>query len=226
MLLVPVARVIGRSRYENDHVTLRIRIVAPTVQPSDHPDGKIRQHPRGALEALLGEVTPSTVEENEATYSAGSELARTDTAAARIKERLLPRRLTAPKVFGVARTEDEVRQIFRKSQRFLNLTADELNGGLSLPQHQAASKHSEQLQRATAEKNRARLVRDVLTELGHSPTEDDLEFALRRLREYAPAAGTPVNAVLAATTADGNCRCCPTPPHAIATLYRYLPPRT
>jgi hypothetical protein len=77
--------------YENDHATIRIRIIAPEVQlvgttPADY-------------DALMGEVA----------------------AQASLKEAHIPKRLTAPKVFGNANKEEEVRVTFRKSSSTLSL---------------------------------------------------------------------------------------------------------
>ena len=81
-----------------------------------------------------------------------------------LKERHIPHRLTAPSVFGNTRSEAEVRATYRKSQRFLNLSAESLNEAASV----GGPPTAEALQ------HRHTLVRDVLTELGHTPRDDDL----------------------------------------------------
>jgi len=87
-----------------------------------------------------------------------------------VLERHRPHRLTAPAVFGSAKAEAEVRATFSKSQRFLALTAAELNR----TDHGTRSKSS-------IGQNRRRLLADALKELGHSPRDDDLRFCLETM---------------------------------------------
>ena len=155
--------------YENDHVTLRIRVVPPEDLAADERRHSIHRRPSERLDDSLREVLD--VEDDEfydASSGLGASLARTSSVSVAVmKERHIPRRLTAPRVFGAARTEKEVRATFRKSLRFLNLDAAL---DLNMPGRQT-------------DRNRRNLLHDVLTELGHSPSDDDLDFMCRRMHE-------------------------------------------
>jgi hypothetical protein len=133
--------------YEDDAVTLRLRVVAPVVRSSAESSAA---------------AAAAAVPHDEAAAGSPS-LARTVTAAARLKERHIPRRLTAPRVFGDSKSEEEVRAKFGKSRRYLNVQPVDLASGRARTQYHKA------------------LVRDVLTELGHQPSEDDLEHWLRTM---------------------------------------------
>lgn len=97
----------------------------------------------------------------------------------------------APKVFGNARTEEEVRLTYRKSTHFLNLQPSDLNQSVrSGALNESASFYTprgrtiaQELFDCTDlhdedkyELHRKRLVNMVLIELGHTPADDDLEF--------------------------------------------------
>ena len=239
--------------YENDSVTIRIRIVAPEVQSGVHPDT--------SMDALMDEVENVGAERSSDTNTS---------ANVRAYARHIPHRLTAPTVFGNARTEEELRETYVKSARFLNLrhvdlnhvaSADELKFSAALERFSTASSTAKEdgpvLQRAKqgeagdstdsdadvvdenfessgsegfvdaeetesvfltprgrgqelrlagagaggggepgsaqlhrsmssiemVDENRQRLVHAVLAELGHSPSDDDVEYCLRRISE-------------------------------------------
>ena len=159
--------------YENDHVSLRIRIVPPHVQ---HAELLMDASAVGLPTVLERMNSPESVD--------GS------CTVEEVRARHIPRRLTAPKVFGNARVEEEVRSTYRKSARFLNLQSSDLNvpshsAGLVLqlnvPREVAAEDNPHGAQ--PVELNRRRLVHMILTELGHFPADDDIEYCLMRLQE-------------------------------------------
>ena len=103
-------------------------------------------------------------------------------------------------MFGNIRGEEEVRRTYRKSTRFLNLQPSDLNASsrdrdlvesasFHTPRGRAAEELEAPLEDADLfgvgnfELNRKRLVNMILTELGHTPADDDLEFVFS-IRTY------------------------------------------
>jgi hypothetical protein len=101
--------------------------------------------------------------------------------------------LQAPKVFGNVQPQSQVRSTYRKATRFLNLKPSDLNASscgsdlnestsFHTPRGRAAEQLEEMFEDAHLygdgdfELNRKRLVNMILTELGHTPADDDLEF--------------------------------------------------